>query len=147
MLPSESQTREINDLTKTVTMLRVFLSSPGDVVEERDLTRKVADELNSDPLLPDNIRFEVVGWDDPKTPVPLSATLTPQEAISRGLYRPSECDVVIVIIWSRMGTPLPNEYRKPNGAPYMSATEWEYEDAYTASPRPEIWVFRRTSSK
>jgi hypothetical protein len=125
---------------------RVFVSSPGDVAEERQLVRQVADELNDDPLLRGVAKFEIVGWEDSTAYAPLSATLTPQEAISRGIYRPSECDVLIVILWSRMGTPLPDEYRKQNGSRYLSAVEWEYEDAYTASPRPDILVFRRTEA-
>ena len=36
------------------------------------------------------------------------ATLTPQEAVDRGLPKPSPCDAVIVILWSRMGTRLPD---------------------------------------
>jgi hypothetical protein len=43
-----------------------------------------------------------------------------------------------------MGTPLPPEYRKPNGALYLSGTEWEYEDALGADPQPDILVYRRT---
>ena len=35
------------------------------------------------------------------------ATLTPQEAVNRGLPRPSACDCVVVVLWARMGTPLP----------------------------------------
>lgn len=126
-----------------ITSFRVFLSSAEDVPEERELVHRTVEELNRDPLLRGVTRFEMVSWDDPTAYVPLSATLTPQEAISRGFYLPSDCDVVIIILWSRMGTPLPAEYRKPNGAPYLSALEWAYEDAYTASPRPDIFIFRK----
>ena len=45
-----------------------------------------------------------------------------------------------------MGTPLPDTMRKPNGEPYLSGTEWEYEDAVNSpkQPRPEVLVYRRT---
>ena len=46
-----------------------------------------------------------------------------------------------------MGTPLPPEYRKPDGSAYLSGTEWEYLDALDAAKRcgrPEILVYRRT---
>lgn len=121
---------------------RIFVSSPGDVVLEREIVKRVTAELNDSSLLQGVAKFQVVAWED--APVPLSATLTPQEALSQGFYRPSECDVVVVILWSRMGTPLPDHFRKANGTTYLSGVEWEYEDAYTASPRPDILLFRRT---
>ena len=58
----------------------------------------------------------------------MEAGLTPQEAINRGIAKPSECDLVIVILWSRMGTPLPPEYTKPDGTTSLSGTEWEYHE-------------------
>ena len=35
-----------------------------------------------------------------------------------------------------MGTPLPDNLRKPNGEPYLSGTEWEYEDAVNSPQQP-----------
>jgi hypothetical protein len=75
------------------------------------------------------------------------ASKTPQQAIAEGLPKPSECDIVIVIFWSRMGTPLPAEYVKPDGSPYRSGTEWEYWDALQAADqddKPQVLVYRRT---
>jgi hypothetical protein len=44
-----------------------------------------------------------------------------------------------------MGTPLlKEEYRKPTGEPYLSGTEWEFEEALGARCRPDILVYRRT---
>jgi hypothetical protein len=75
------------------------------------------------------------------------ATLTPQETITQQRPKPSECDVVIVIFWSRIGTPLPPEHVKPDGSGYLSGAEWEYLDAFEASQqtgRPRVLVYRRT---
>ena len=130
-------------MTKSVPLLRVFLSSPGDVSEERALAKRTLHELSAQSLLRGRVAFEVVAWDEPSL-VPMSASLTPQEAVNRGIYSPAECDVVIFILWSRMGTPLPDDFRKPDGHRYMSGLEWEYDNAYTASPRPDILIFRRT---
>jgi hypothetical protein len=75
----------------------------------------------------------------------MPANLTPQAAIERGRPKPSECDFVVVILWSRLGTPLPVEgYRRPNGEQSGSGTEWEYEDALTGDRQPDILVYRRT---
>src|SRR5262249_8521281 len=124
---------------------RVFLSSPGDVSEERALAREIIkQELPYDPFLRGQASLDVVSWDDPSSPTPMLASLTPQEAIDRGLPKPSECDFVVVILWGRMGTPLPDSVRKPNGERYLSGTEWEYQDAISAKPQPEILIYRRT---
>lgn len=126
--------------------LRIFLSSPGDVGDERTLAQSVIEqELPRDPLLRGQLTCEAVRWDDPTAPVAMPATLTPQEAVNRGLAKPSECDVVIVILWSRMGTPLPESYRKADGSSYHSGTEWEFEDALAATPQPHILVYRCTA--
>ena len=127
--------------------LRIFLSSPGDIVEERDLARRIIrDELAVDAFLRGRLTFDVVSWDDPASPSAMLANLTPQEAINRGLARPSECDFVVVVLWSRMGTPLPDDCRRPSGEPYLSGTEWEYEDALNAVPQPDILVYRRAEA-
>jgi hypothetical protein len=52
---------------------------------------------------------------------------------------------VIVILWSRMGTPLPDSYRKPDGTPYDSGTEWEFLDALQGKPAPVVLVYRRNT--
>jgi hypothetical protein len=125
--------------------IRIFLSSPGDVSAERKLARKVIrEELQVDPFLRGQVALDVISWDDPAAPAPMLAGLTPQEAVDRGLPKPSECDFVVVILWGRFGSPLPDSQRKPNGERYLSGTEWEYEDAAFAKPPPEILIYRRT---
>lgn len=105
--------------------LRFFLSSPGDVADERIFAQQVIEqELPKDPLLRGEITCEAIRWDDPAAPVSMPASLSLQEAVNRGLPKPSECDVVIVILWSRLGTPLPPNIVRPNGSPYLSGTEW-----------------------
>ncbi len=130
-----------------ITHLRIFLASPGDVSQERQLALKVLDELPYDPAFSEKISVRTVAWDKPGAGTPMLAGMTPQQAIAEGLPKPSECDIVIVILWSRMGTPLPPEYAKPDGRPYLSGTEWEYCDAKQAWDRhkkPVILLYRRT---
>ncbi len=127
--------------------LHVFLSSPGDVPEERALVLQLLKaELPYDPLLRDrSVTFDVVSWDDPASPTPMPAGLTPQEAVIRFGRKPSECNIVVVVLWSRLGThlDLATFGEKPGGGPYLSGTEWEFEDAWNAQKRPEILVYRR----
>jgi hypothetical protein len=126
--------------------IRVFLSSPGDVADERALARRLLkDELPYDPLLRGRVIFEVVSWDDPAVETPMPATITPQAAVNRFGPKPSQCDVVVVVLWSRLGTHLDvGAFRKPDGKPYLSGTEWEFEDAIKSQPQPEVFVYRRT---
>ncbi len=124
---------------------RIFLSSPGDVAEERRLAREVIESvLPQRPALRGRASFEVVTWDHPQGHVAMPAGLTPQAAIDRGRAKPSECDVTIVILWGRMGSPLPDSYCKADGSAYLSGTEWEFEDARQAKPE-SVFIYHRTS--
>lgn len=131
---------------RKVPLLRIFLSSPGDVAEERAAARALIDsELLKLPSLRGRLAVELIAWDDPAASIPLLATEAPQDLVNAARPRPATCDIVIVMLWSRMGTPLPDTLRKPNGEPYLSGTEWEYEDAVTATgkSRPQVLVYRR----
>ena len=128
-------------------MVRIFLSSPGDVADERTSARQLIDgELPKLPSFRGRLELELIAWDDPAAQIPMLATETPQESVNAARPRPATCDIVIVILWARMGTPLPDNVRKPNGEPYLSGTEWEYEDAVNSprQPQPEVLVYRRT---
>ena len=125
-------------------ILRIFLSSPGDVAEERQLARDAIAELQREPQF-ERVKLEAVSWDDPQGRTPLVAQLDPQTAVARGLPGPSQCDVVVGIFWARMGSPLPaDRYQKPDGSPYLSGTEYELEDAFAASPGPDVLLYRRS---
>lgn len=131
--------------------ISLFLSSPGDVAVERSTVIQVTDALSYDPLLRDKVTIIPVAWDDIRSRTPMIATKTPQQAINEGLARPSECDVVIVILWSRFGTPLDvtaHGVKPEDNQPYLSGTEWEYLDAFRAAKASEngfplIVVYRR----
>ncbi|MGH8608136.1 MAG: hypothetical protein ACREX9_12160 [Gammaproteobacteria bacterium] len=127
--------------------LKIFLSSPSDVCDERALARTVLERLSQEYALRRRIHIEEVSWDDPGAPVPMDAHLTPQEAIDKRRPKPSQCDIVVVVLWSRMGTPLPPEHRKPDGRRYVSGIEYEFCDAMDAAKRtgkPTTLVYRRT---
>lgn len=121
--------------------LRIFLSSPGDVADERKRAREVMKALENGHLLRGKVRFEIVDWDDPQARTPMDARETPQDSVNRYAGRPSDCDLTVVILWSRIGTPLPPEKERPDGTGYSSGTVWEYEDARSAD-KP-IYIYRR----
>jgi formylglycine-generating enzyme required for sulfatase activity len=130
--------------------LRVFLASPGDVRDERGLALRVLGRLQYDPFLRGKVTLEAVAWDHPGAGVPLQAGIAAQDSVILSLGKPSECDIVVVILWSRLGTPLPGaNYAKPDGSGNFTGTEWEYEDAWQAfrqtRDRPRILLYRRTA--
>ncbi|QPC83763.1 HEAT repeat domain-containing protein [Phototrophicus methaneseepsis] len=137
---------------RRVPQIRIFLASPGDVNEERAVALEVMDMLEYDPLFKLNgaggISIHAVAWDKLGSDTPMRATMTPQTAIKDGLPLPSQCDIVLVLFWGRMGTPLPlSEYQKKDGTPYLSGTEWEYLDAIHAEGkygRPITLLYQRT---
>jgi hypothetical protein len=125
-------------------ILRVFLSSPGDVAKERQLAREAIAELQREPQF-EAVKLEAVSWDDPQGRTPLVAQLDPQTAVERGLPKPSQCDAVIGIFWARMGSPLPaDKYKKTDGSAFLSGTEYELEDAFGANPGPDVLLYRRS---
>ncbi len=131
--------------------IRIFISSPGDVQKERQIARSVIERLSRDPFVRKKADVEALMWDDPDAPIPMDATMPPQEAVNLSIDKPSECEIVVVIFWSRMGTPLSPEIRKPDGSPYYSGTEWEYLDAVQAAETsadklPYVPLYRRDAT-
>lgn len=124
---------------------KIFISSPGDVKAERDAAEKVINEVGKE--FQARWRLQTIRWDKDSAGVMLDARLSPQEAVNRQLPLPSECDIVIVILWSRMGTPLTvSHINKADGTVFLSGTEWEYCDAadrrqQQPDGKPAIWVF------
>jgi WD40 repeat protein len=123
--------------------LRIFISSPGDVPDERLRADLIVDKLAQD--YGRYFSIESYRWEHE----PLLASGHFQDAIEP----PSAADIVILILWSRLGTPLPektatHEYHGLDGRAPVTGTEWEYEDALAAARAhgaPDILVFRNVS--
>ncbi|MEE4260950.1 MAG: tetratricopeptide repeat protein [Bacteroidales bacterium] len=118
--------------------IRIFISSPGDVAEERTLTRKVIERLQGE--YSGLVTLDPIYWEHE----PLRATQSFQEQITR----PSETDIVITILWSRLGTRLPAQFKKSDGSRYESGTEFEFEDAFESFKKhgtPDLLIYRKTA--
>jgi tetratricopeptide (TPR) repeat protein len=124
--------------------LKIFISSPGDVDDER---RRAA-------LVISRLKREFARFFD------VSAVLWEYEPmLSSGHFQdiidpPSTADIVVVILWSRLGTPLPpktatREYQSLDGRAPVTGTEWEYEQALAARRRhgsvPDLLVYRKAT--
>ena len=118
--------------------LRIFISSPGDVFEERAIAERVIQRLQSEYV--GRVVLDPVLWEHE----PLVATGNFQEQ----LVRPSQTDVVVSILWSRLGTRLPRGFTREDGSRYDSGTEFEFEDAlagFRERGKPDLLVYRKTA--
>lgn len=119
--------------------IRVFLSSPSDVEPERDAVTRVVDRINLGQ--PSDSRFELIRWEDEF----YTADSTFQDQITK----PSDCDLVLCIFWKRLGSDLPEKYRRADGT-LPTGSEFEFEMALnhsaTAPDRlPDVLVYRKTA--
>ncbi|MEH6834600.1 response regulator [Falsihalocynthiibacter arcticus] len=118
---------------------QIFISSPGDVIPERRVMKAIIARLNEEftgqaYLIP-------ILWEEE----PLLASDTFQAQI----HPPRETDIYIGILWSRIGSPLPESILRPDGTRYDSGTAFEFEDAllgYQESGKPEMLLYRKNGA-
>ncbi len=129
--------------------VRVFLSSPGDLAEERQIALDVLTKLPRRAGFEGRVTIQVVAWDDSESPVPMHLGASPQASVDRYKTLPSACSLTVAILWSRLGTPLGPDRLKPDGSRYASGTEFEIEDAlqakrdvllYARSEKPKVEI-------
>jgi energy-coupling factor transporter ATP-binding protein EcfA2 len=122
--------------------IKIFISSPGDVTAERALAAKAVEGLNFKPRLRHHFHLLPLRWDDERVSIPMPANDSAQGAVNRYLIKPSDCDLVVVILWSKMGTAVTID-----GEAYLSGTHYEFEDALRGAARnngiPTVLVYRR----
>lgn len=121
--------------------LKVFVSSPGDVGRERAKALALLRGLASEPWAQGKVVLQPVMWDDPQARAPMDAAKTPQASVNDFKGLPADCDLTIIVLWSRIGSP-PAMFR-PDGSRYASGTVWEYENA-RAGPGT-VWIYRGTT--
>ena len=112
-------------LTRKV--LTVFLASPGDVVAERKIARKVVDEINDTHSRGLGWHIELLGWEDT-----LPGVGRPQERIN---VEVDACDLFVGIVWKRWGSPT---------GKFDSGFHEEFERArarFKQTGKPERWLF------
>jgi tetratricopeptide (TPR) repeat protein len=121
-----------------VRTIRIFVSSPGDVQLERLKAAEVVDRVQGEVSA--HAKLVPYFWEHE----PMLATKDFQENIPS----PAEFDIVVCILWSRLGSRLHSKHRRQDGTAYQSGTEFEFEEAIrgwraTNGERPDILVYRR----
>lgn len=77
---------------------RVFISSPGDVDDERSLAHLVLNRLQNESRYRERIAFRAVAWDGPGVSVPMRFTETAQHSVRRSVGDPAGCEVAVIIL-------------------------------------------------
>jgi WD40 repeat protein len=118
--------------------LRIFLSSPGDLSPERERAASVIEEVDAELA---HIELETVRSETEL----LLATSSFQDQIEP----PAQCDLVVCILWKRLGTKLPAAYARPDNT-RPTGTEYEFELAMEAhrdssTGHPDILLYRKTA--
>ncbi|MGB6541654.1 MAG: SUMF1/EgtB/PvdO family nonheme iron enzyme [Xanthobacteraceae bacterium] len=118
-------------------ILRVFISSPSDVRPERLVAERVVARLGREFAY--HFRVEPVMWERE----PLVASAHFQENITR----PRDTDIVVVVLWSRLGVALPvTTFPGPLTSKPVTGTEWEFEDAlksHRERKSPDLLMYRK----
>ncbi len=126
--------------------LSLFISSPDDVHEERQIVRQIVEKLNSDERVGTQVQISIVTCGNPNVYIPMLANQTPKSAMDKEILRPSECDIVLIIIWAGLGTLLSTNLIKEDKTRYEFSTEWEYDDAIKGAKHndghPAVLVYR-----
>jgi hypothetical protein len=121
-------------------VIKLFVASPGDVMNERERLDLVLARLNT--TFAKAARFERYRWEH--------SFYTANKGFQDQIPEPTIYDIVVVIFGSRLGTELPEyfEKRQPDGSQYPSGTAYEFISAITAaeqSGKPAVYVFRDTA--
>ncbi len=127
--------------TNSATTIRIFISSPGDVNEERTKAQQVIADLQR--IYATQALLQPVLWED----IALPATASFQQSIDY-LLGQHPIEIAVFILWSRLGSPLGAAITRPDGSPYRSGTEREFDLMLAAfqqsgNQRPLILAYAR----
>jgi choline kinase len=117
--------------------IKIFISSPGDVLYERQIAKRIIAKLGKEYAA--LVKLEALLWED----MPLQVTASFQEGIDQ-IANANIVDIAVFILWSRLGTPLSEKFVKSDGSHYKSGTEYEFEVMYAAnqqSGKPSILAY------
>jgi hypothetical protein len=98
-------------------VLKIFLSSPGDVAEERALAEFVFRRLASE--VAHVVRLNFVIWEH--------EPLFGHTGFQQQIERPSQSDLVVCILWSRLGSRLPSDLRSHRANPRPRGLSLKFE--------------------
>ncbi len=108
--------------------LKVFISSPGDVAREREIARRIFKRIER--RYAGKVEIEPYLWEHE----PLHSSSDFQGNVPPT----SSFDLVVCILWTRLGTRLGSHYLKADGSRYESGTEYEVLTTIDAQNQPPV---------
>src|ERR1700738_551475 len=97
-------------------VIQIFISSPADVGPEREIAERVISRL--DGIWKAHVRLRVKSWE--------KAHYQAVKVLQETIGEMTAYDVVIGILWKRIGSPLPPDlFRRADGSSYESGTVFE----------------------
>ena len=140
-------------MTRTV---RVLISSPNDVSEERQKARAILEDLQKSYV--GELDLVPIFWEDLvleatksfQEEIEIKTGISFQKGVDLVLSVDHGIDIAIFIFWARLGSPLGPKITRPDGLNYASGTERELElmfEAYAQSNNkcPKILIYDRES--
>jgi formylglycine-generating enzyme required for sulfatase activity len=125
--------------------IRIFISSPGDVQEERNKAKAVVDQLRK--IFSGRLDLQAVLWEE----LPLQVDMSFQKGIDVVLSE-TGIDIAVFILWSRLGSPTGPLMVGNDMKEFRSGTEREWQLMLQAREqcqkqglplRPAIFVYTR----
>jgi WD40 repeat protein len=114
--------------------IRVFISSPSDVMKEREIAERVIARL--DGIWKVHVRLQAIRWEH--------AHYEAHQSFQEAIGDISLNDIVCGILWKRIGSPLsPDLFRRLDGSAYESGTVFEIEVALACGGKPKVYLFRK----
>lgn len=104
-------------MAKTLQVYTVFISSPSDVTDEREIAEEVINELNNTLFSRLGFMVRPIRWETHSYPG--MSEEGPQSVINKQLA--DDYDIFVGILWGRFGTPTKSS---------LSGTEEEFNQAY-----------------
>jgi hypothetical protein len=120
--------------------IRIFVCSPGDVEAEREIASAAIAQLSVE--FGYHCRLKEVAWEHEPT--------TADRSLQEGLPPPSDCDMMVAVVWSKLGSELNDtpDHRDPDDGHLLTGTEWEILDALrgreageTDEGKPKLLVY------
>ena len=117
----------------------VFISSPGDVSEERQIAKRIIDRCNRVHSIAERYVLRPLAYEEI---APAEVGKSPQVIVDLHMREASKSDLFICIFGHGMGTPVILE---ETGERFQSGTEYEFVDAYRHNQKhgkPYILLYR-----
>ena len=106
--------------------LKIFISSPGDVGREREITRRVISRLQGE--FSSYAKLDPYFWEHE----PMLANAGDYQ---ENIPAPGDFDIFLCLLWSRLGSRLGAKHRTRDGQTFPSGTVYEFENALEAASR------------